>query len=483
MKKTQFLFACMFLSSSLFASTNIKHTFLMPRPVLDDLALEKTGWHEPLELKNKFNKNFHLQKTFFTKHSIKGQDVGKYFGIDGTNQISISNADNVGQIVANDAIDVWDRFLIHNYNPGGGRTQTDAEFYLNPKQEVWALRLDFFGLLHNPIPKTFFKISAPIAYIENNLNTNYTTNTPDTDGEYISQFFNGNNINSGDASNLQEALLYGKIDSTRKNASGLADIDAHFGYRLVENEKKSIYISGLVTIPTGNRPKSNYLFEPIYGNGNHLALGWQVDAKLQLWKEKRHSGCLNFVLKHKYVTDGTERRLIPLNLPSYPFAHYYLAQRVGAAQGTPLFPAANILNQDVTIRPGNSLQAFLDLKFKAENFLIDAGYNLYYKEKENISLKTVWQDNVYAIANADYNVNGGNFDNAAELVRINNNILNLDGAVNPNQLNHKVFASLGYNFSISNHPTHIGFGAAYEFANNNFELEGYQFWVKGSCAF
>ncbi|MBN2779153.1 MAG: hypothetical protein JXR36_16085 [Bacteroidales bacterium] len=469
-------------SNALSAATNIKHTLLSPRPVIDDLAIEKTGQHNPRKFKEKYGYNFHKQASLFTRHSVKGEDVGKYFGVNGTNQIAIKHAASAAAVIADNSIDIWDRFLIHDHTPAGDITTIDAIFNLNPKQEVYALRLDFFGLLNNPIPRTFFKLSAPITYIETDLHTKYNTNIPDVGDDYISQFFNGSTVNATDATNLQDQLEYGKIDGNRKTVFGVADIDAHFGYRLVDGKTKRIYLSGLVTIPTGNRPKAIHLFEPIYGNGNHLALGWELDGSMRLWKKKRHTGSLDFTLRHKYTFEGSEKRIIPLNLPSYPFAHYYLAGKVGQVAGTALFPAANVLAQNITVRPGNSVEGMLNLKFKTARFMIDTGYNIYYKEKENMHLRTAWSDDVYAIANASYNTTAI-FNVAAELVRINNDILDLNGALTPSQLSHKVFANIGYNFDVSKHPMHIGVGGSYEFADNNYELEGYEFWIKTSCAF
>ena len=425
-----------------------------------------------------------FQASVFTKHSIKGVDIGKYFAIDGTNQIVIKHAASSISVITDEDIDVWDRFLIHNYNQAG-QTTIDADFNLNPKQEVYGIRLDFFGFLNNPIPNGFFKISAPITYIENHLNSKYNTDTPDANDDKISDFFLGKTINAGVAGDLQEELTYGKIDSTNKTAFGIADIDVHLGYRLIDNKKNHVYISGLVTIPTGNKPKSEFMFEPIYGNGNHVGIGLEIDGQMRLWKKKNHKGFLGFALKHKYTMSGTEKRLIPLNLANYPFAHYYLAQKVGTTanlSGTALFPAANFLAQDVTIRPGNSVEGFLGFKFKTKRFLIDTGYNLYFKEKENISLKMAWIDDVYAIAKENYDTTQV-FNPANELVKINNNILDLNGAVTPNQFSHKLFASLGYNFNLTKNPSHIGIGVGYELASNNYELEGYEFWIKGSRSF
>jgi hypothetical protein len=490
MRKINLLLLTFFASTTLSAGVTTKRTHLITRPQIDDLVLETTGRHDSKNFKDKYGFNYHFQSTFFTNHSIKGEDVGKYFAIDGTNQVVVKGAATAAAVIADPTIDIWDRFIIHD-QAAEDATDVHADFSLNPKQEVFGARFDLFGSLENAIPNTFFKISAPVVYIENDLHTNYNTNIDnagDGTGQYVSEFFEGSAINVGDASNLQDKLAYAKIDGSRHIAFGLADVDAHLGYKLVDQKTRHVYLSGLITIPTGNRPKGEFMFEPIYGNGNHFAVGCQLDVAARLWNYKRHSGCVQFNLKHKYTFEGSEKRTIPLNLQSYPWAHYYLAGKVGQADGTALFPLANVLTQDVTVRPGNSLEGQIDFKFKTKRFMLDFGYNLYYKEKENMHLKTAWQDNLYGIADIDVDTDNyaeaGGFSIAEDaFLAVNNSILDLNGALTPNWLNHKIFAGIGYNFSINGHPSYLGVGGSYQFADNNFELEGYQFWIKGNCAF
>lgn len=474
------LFILGLLSVGLTASTNIKKTFVMHRPKIDNMAIEKSGVHEHLKFKTKYGMNFQLQAAPFASAAIKGEDVGKYYGVNGTNNINIA-AGTAAAVIASDTIDISNRFLIHD---SADATSNDlrGDFNLNPKQEAYGIRFDLFGFLKNPFPKTFYKISLPLVYIENDMHIKYNYDVADDGGDKISDFFTGQVINSGVAADLQDSLTAGKIQDRRATVFGIADIDAHFGYRLVENKKREVRISALITIPTGNRPSGEFLFEPIYGNGNHFALGWNIDGNMRLWKKKRHTGTGYFSLTHKYLFDGTEKRVIPLDFMSYPFAHYYLGGTINQVATTPLFPLANILNQDVRVRPGNLVEGVLGLKFKTKRFDLDAGYNIFYKEKENLTLKTAWTDDTYAIANDDYST-AGVFNTAGQLLTINNENLDIDGAATPNQLTHKAFGAISYKFKVSGHPTSISLGGSYEFADNNFELEGYEFWFKASVNF
>lgn len=474
------------VSIGLTATINIKKTFVMHRPKIDNMAIEKSGIHKYSETKTKYDfNNFHLQTTPFISEAIKGANIGKYYGVNGTNVIDINNASDVigaAEVIASNTIDIWDRFLIHSQN--GIVNQTlHGNFEINPKQEAYGIRFDLFGCLKKRFHKIFYKLSMPLVHIENSMHIKYNHDVPDIDGDKISEFFIGNKlINGGVARDLQAKLTAGKIQDHKKTVSGIADIDAHIGYRLVENKKHKIKISALITVPTGNKPKGEYLFEPIFGNGKHFAVGWNIDGTMRLWKRKRNTGIGYFSLTHKYLFDGTEQRVIPLNLMSYPFAHYYLGGKMDQAGTTPLFPLANILNQNVRVHPGNLVEALVAFKFRHKRFDLDAGYNLFYKEKENVTLKKEWIDNKYAIANTNYDTSGI-FRANEQLLAINKEHLNINGAATPNQLTDKIFGAISYKFKFSGHPANISLGGSYEFAYNDFELEGYEFWFKTGINF
>ncbi len=463
------------------ASTATRRTMYTSRPVVDDMAVLNTGFNNRYKSKIEKNLNFTFQAAALAKSSVNGNDLGKYFGVNGKNTINIEYAANLGSIIADDTKDVWNRFLVHRYD-GVNSDKIRAHMELSPKQEVFGAILDLFGFLNDPLKKTYFQITSPIVYVSNDLNLKYT----DTTSYYtdIETFFNGQVVNEADTNNSQDQLQYLKIMQKNRTAFGVADVDAKFGYRLIENKSRHVYLSALCTIPTGNKPKSEYLFEPIYGNSNHFALGWNLDTAMRFWKSTNHQGWGYFTLTHKYLFDGTERRTIPLNTDSYPFGHYYLAGKIGATAGTSLAPLANILTQDIRVRPGNQVEALAGFQFKSKRFALDAAYNLFFKEKEAVSLKSTWQDNNYGIAQSTFDVSTSFLlANALNGKAINNSDLNLSGAATPNQLTHKFLGVISYLCSQSNRPANLSLGASYEFTDDNHSIECYEFWLKAGISF
>jgi hypothetical protein len=475
-------------ASAAYAHTGDSKTFLLPRPQGVNLAMELSTWHDHIFTHAINKKNSHIQTTLFAQGAVRGEETGRYFGIgNGKNSFHIGTPPTVWQdIPYGTNTDVGNIYLVHkdNYNFGDPDTFSTlaGTVALNPKQETYGLRLDWYQFLNHPFKKLFFKVSLPFVYVENDIHFRVQNSVPDSVNNTIHAFFSGEKITPYDADSAQTPLKHLKF-AGRKTALGLADADICLGYRLVEKEKKHCNLYIALTAPTGNRAKSEYLFEPIYGNGRHVALGWGIDASAQLWKKERHSGRIIFALNQRYLFDGTEKRTIPLKESYYPFSHYYLAGKVGQ-ENKPLFPAANVLTQDVGVRPGNQIDSILALAFKSKRFLVDLGYNLFYKEAEAVKFKHHWTDDKYAVATADYEEIDTELTGDYILFPLNKSNLNINGAATPSQVTHKAFGSLGYKFMLDNkYPTSLSAGASYEFAESNHALEGYAFWGKFIISF
>ena len=92
------------------AATHSKRTFLMPRPQGNNLAMELSLYHDYIfDVNNKFKNT--IQATPFYQAGIKGEKVGKYFGIgNGKNNFKIGHAGGTG-------VEVTNRYFVHNYDP------------------------------------------------------------------------------------------------------------------------------------------------------------------------------------------------------------------------------------------------------------------------------------------------------------------------------------------------------------------------------
>lgn len=477
----QFLICLAVLSfgSSLVASS--EKTFLMPRSFNTNLAMEYTTWHD-LVFNYPYKNQSNLQFTPFYQASTEGSDIGEYFGVGNSkNSFKIFTQAEVNAGTA----DVINRYLIHDHQ-NNLHQNIDGTVVLTPKQRAGGLRIDFFQHLNFPFKKMFFKASMPLVYVENDLN--YEVKDVENDPKQtILSFFKGETIEQ-DAINKQDALTHAKLPESKKSKFGVADIDIALGYKIIAKENKHLFLNAAVTIPTGTRTRGEYLFEPLYGNGHHVALGLGLDAAFRLWKKQRHSGKIFFAVNYRYLFEGTEKRTIPLNKVGYKAAHYYLTAKKDDVIGTALTPAANILTQDVSVRPGNQFDAIAMFNFKSKRFLLDIGYNLYTRETESISLKGQWKDDEYGVVKNDFNVTADashpfNPTSVHAEFAINNDILDIQGAATPSQLTHKLFGGVGYKFTIINNPSTVGIGGSYEFVNSNNALENYAIWAKLGLSF
>ncbi len=484
MKNTRLLLCSYFglslMLSGLSADANRK-TFLAPRATGVNLPMEYTTWHGHVYGKKCNPRNrTSFQVTPFFQGSTNEGELGEYFGIN-----KESNSFTIGS-----GLDVPHNYLIHNTGAGAGAKGTVS---FHPDQEAWGARLDFFQDINTPCAKFFLTASAPIVSIERDMDMRVADEVLFVRGSEsfsIKDFFNGA-VESKTARNAQEALKKAKIGG-HHSKTGLADIDVALGHKCIYKKNRHLFLNIGVTIPTGTKVRGDYLWAPVVGNGRHVGLGAGVDAGIQVWKSKRAKAKILFAADYRYLFEATEQRTIGLQDSGVPMAHYFLAQKVNAPADTPLFPAANVLTQDVRVKPGSQIDAMIDFSFMCSKFTVDFGYNMFWKDQESVWVKN-WSDNTYVIVPASFDTSL--VFSAADCSVLNlvhqdtrpttaEELLDVDAATSPAQLTHKIFGGVGYTFNVCcNHPLSIGAGASYEFVSTNAALENYSFWIKAGVSF
>ncbi|MFA5074906.1 MAG: hypothetical protein WC436_02275 [Candidatus Babeliales bacterium] len=448
------------------ATTHTNKTFLMPRPQGSNLALELSVYHDHIfNIENK--QKTHIQATGFYQDQDKGVNVGKYFSINGKNSFT------VGGSALNDISNLY-----MFYNQLADRsTSPSGKVVFDTEQEMAGIRLDLF---QNIGKKFFVKISSPFVYVSNNLHMKILQETTDSRGANLSEFFAGKFVRTSMPITPQAPLEKAKIKG-KKSKIGFANLDFSLGYKFLKNKKTHFFVDVLASCPTGNTTRGEYLFEPIYGNGGHFAIGWGFDASCQIWRRTKHEGKLIFAFSQKYSVESSEYRTVPvkkiLGSMNLPMMHYYLTAKNGQLPNISVFPAANVLTQKVSVRPGNEVDGLIIFNFKSGRFLIDLGYEGYYKEKESVVLKN-WQDNTYGILNEAQTIPVDGFDINTALLKLDQDNFDVSGAATPSQFTNKIFGGFGYKFSIFKTPASLGLGASYEFATANHEIENYAFWGK-----
>ncbi|MFH1643730.1 MAG: hypothetical protein ABIA74_00980 [bacterium] len=485
--------AILFLTNNLESYTN--KTYLLPRSAGVNLALESTTFYELLQLKNDYEKyepiKDKIENPFlasfqfvpFYSESTNKNDLGAYFGIHNSKLITFKEQDpDMNQLNL--------LYIIHDSDAGIADYYASIE--LNPERENLGLFLNSYHDLEKIFKGLYFKVNMPIVHVKNSINLKTFQENVDPNSKYkagvITSYFSGIYEKESGALNSQTALTQAKIYGDHSKTR-IADIDLILGYRLLDEINKYFKVNIGLTLPTGNKPKGEFLFEPICGNGHHWALGLGLDSSFTLWDDNKDQNIkLSIVANYRYLFNGTEKRT--LGIKDFDYGQYYCIGKNGDSFAT---PAANILTQDVKVDPKNQLDAIGMFTYNNGNLTCDLGYNLFWKSAESISVKN-WQNDVYGII-ADFkdfsvgplDVNekdnwyeAKGFNNA----KINQDRLDTDAASTPSYLTHKIYAGIGYIFRDAKKvPVLLGLGGSYEFAPKNNELEYWSIWAKVGFSF
>ncbi len=471
------------ISGTAAAETFSQKTVFTPRAIGTNRAMEYTTWQEfaygKVTAPSKAKINSHVALTAFYQESQKGADMGKYFGIGNG-----KNSFNVGPLTAvpgDPVAEVINNFLIHDLTDADNSTNKGTISF-KPSQKTYGARLDYFQDINDPVKGFFFKASLPVVLVQNDMGMKNDGN------EELTKFFKGTYTQVGD--NAQTELTKGKIDG-RHSVIGLADLNLALGYKLHSSAKKHAFFNVGVIIPTGTKPNGEYLFGPIVGNGGHVGFTTGLDGGVTLWtgKEEKASVRLLAALDYRYLFEAGESRTPSLNKSFFgaekgTLNHYYLGGYLGKKES---FPAANIFTRLLKVKPGSQGEALVDLSFKCSGFVIDLGYNAFYKEKESAWLKG-WNDDSFGIVKRSYDMtNQLDVKNADTFVNdrtVKSTDFDIESIINPAQFSHKVFGGLGYSFTVSKeYLANLGLGASYEFASDNATMEAMALWIKSGISF
>lgn len=198
-----------------------------------------------------------------------------------------------------------------------------------------------------------------------------------------------------------EPLKFGKISCSGLSQTKLSDIQCILGYDLVKQENGHAGFNLRMGIPTGTRPDSEFLFEPIVGNGHHWELGLGFDGKGLIWeREGTQQTYLYFALNAVHLFKTKQRRSfdffnnsidVQTGCPQSGFGSRYILVKEFNADGLydgTVLPAINV--STLCCEVWNSIQFDIALMFAYQQpgFGFDIGYNIFVRSREKICLNT-----------------------------------------------------------------------------------------------
>ena len=191
---------------------------------------------------------------------------------------------------------------------------------------------------------------------------------------------------------MTEPWEFGKFSFCSLSKTGLADLDISLGWNYIHNDCAHAGVFIVTVIPTGNRPKAKYIFEPLVGDGRHWHLGAGFSGHYSLYQDNEYT-CFNIGI---YV----DARLVNVfktdQIRSFDFINNGLLSRYillkefdqdGVYIGN-MINAINFTTRNCEVSVG--LQADISAKFftRYNGWELDIGYNFYQRDCEKICLKT-----------------------------------------------------------------------------------------------
>ncbi|NDC42801.1 MAG: hypothetical protein EBZ77_14835, partial [Chitinophagia bacterium] len=250
---------------------------------------------------DRFGGNF-LVSGFYSE-SRNSKALGKYFGVNDKDSFTAgwTTLATVAQ-----AGDVPAGLLVHDRGAGAGivagPATTKATINLVPKTISYGAEFAYKQCLGKVLEGLHLSIALPVERVENNMGLSIT-NAVATDANIrtekvtsaLNDFFAGKlgtgantqpgpigvaAAQDGGQNKLTKALINGK-----QTATGIADINVLLGYDFIRGGDWKAGLNIGLVIPTGNTASGQYLFEPIYGNGNHWELGFGGAVDGALWRD------------------------------------------------------------------------------------------------------------------------------------------------------------------------------------------------------
>jgi hypothetical protein len=369
-----------------------------------------------------------------------------------------------------------------------GPTEQDytSKICLDPKRQIGGIGITFYADLSNIC--SFFWVSINTFLLHARHQINFSE---------IDQAVQGTIEGFENACQAFDNLNWtaGRMSSCTLTKTDLDDIQIKLGYDYYRcaNQRWAPYLIG--TIPTGNRPTSCYVFEPLVGS-KHGSFGIGLNGD---YLYETRFGSYTFMLdaNYRYVFNGTERRSFDLTANG-DWSRYLLV----ATQAEPLvsLPGINQFTHDVSVTPGSTIQLWTALHYQQTCWGLEIGYNFWWRDTEKIELFCC-KDGILQINGSDIGIfdisnccnppstsastatisQAASGSNAAisdaVFTPITIDDLNLCSAQNPSTLSNTIYVSLNYEQEISYCQLYYGLAASYEVANNCSALDQWAIWA------
>lgn len=285
------------------------------------------------------------------------------------------------------------------YQLGIGPISTDASIKLNPQIYQTGADLFFYVQSQQTHLQFFFKVHSPLGVISVNpcISSSGNTNSVDYDAFQIQNSFNDipspyENIIQAFKGGKQVGdiapLNFGRIACKQSSCIQFGDIAVSLGYNFYADEDKHIGIAARFTAPTGNKAKSIYMLEPIFGRNGHWAAGAELIAHYKIKFDHQETKYLNILFDGTIEHLFTSKHFRSFDLLKNGLGSKYLllADYTNNEYQNKIINAINITTLPVESIFGIEANAALMLDYHHDDFSFGIGYEAWARSCEELCL-------------------------------------------------------------------------------------------------
>jgi len=432
----------------------------------------------------------------FGSRSYDEDNLRRYFAFNNKNVLHVKES-----IPTSGIQEIGQDLLFADFNVQTDNGAQESYIFFNPKQTRAGIAFSWRKAIKD---KYWVTVDAPFVHLENNLDlVEAFTGTVHTRSSGLRGFeLDG----TGGAQNptafsmfgafKQTGLNYGRVDGPRKK-DGLADLTVRFGYNSVNRSDLFMSQNIGVIIPTGNRAKAVYMWEPIVGNGHHAGItgGTTTHFRLKENKKRNTQIWITGAVDGTYLFENTQKR--SLDLKNGPWTRYLAMFENATKRASNLQTfGINLMTRDVKVDPGASAQFATQVSLLAEHWNINLGFISRYRQAETVRLAQEWELGPEIADLAPTSATVGEVNPLRKMGRALTNYtlgagidsfiteedIDFDSAAHPSVISYTLHGSLAY-YHHTAHPQNYELGFAYDFANQNTAINRAMVWAKLQLTF
>lgn len=496
MKKVNLLGFLALLGASQLGANDVSRSYFNVRPYSPQVTSQSLLIDQTQDTGRVLRMN-NFEATVFGGRSTREEELAKYFFFDGKTELVVKEDDP-----ATDAAELTQDILSLNFNLDTAADGFHSTITIAPQQTFWGVMLS--GRM--PFRQNYWlQVEAPIIHVENDLQLDEKPVNLAGGASAIAGINNNTTVGTMKDAFRQAGMLYGKIDGVRKETR-LADLTLKLGYDCPALNRKDLYMSSYVgvVLPTGNKAKGKYMFEPICGNGGHVAFMLGSLGQLELRKFKNGKLWLTWGAQTQYLFENTQKRSFDLVLNG-PWSRYLSMYptdaKMSAANGiTDAQFGINLLTLDAKVTPGYNGMFETGISYVGEKCYGGLNYSTFVRQAEKVALKAAFPHTEATIADYEFIAAAGvnhtqrfrrigteYIDSkqiaAAASIALKEADLDLNSAAHPGNVSYLLSANMGYHHSCKCRPYIVEGGASYEFSRQNTSLNRWGLYGKFRISF